>query len=407
MIRSLLLLVTLLATTLPAAEFHVYVGDVSPDSVLLAWGTTSGRDTIGRGSPPHGRATVRLGDREVTAENRNWAVIDGLAPDREYSYRIELDGRLIGDGSVRTFPERANKLAFFVIGDFGTGGGKQRELARAMAREFEARRQSDNPVRFVLTTGDNVYGTRWSIYKLATGDSDRRWGSTFFEPYAPMLGHVPFYMTLGNHDGNESESRGDLAQQLDNFFFPGNQPARWYAFSYGGLVEFFALDTTENTLAGPPKPAYEADGEQLVWFRRALAASKAPWKIVYYHNPPYSAGPKHPGRLAALRHIHDLCVEHGVQAVFNGHEHNLQFTDPEQTGGIQYVVTGSGGQLRSGSVPAAELRQNHIAGWAPQVQFCVVEIEGGRMTITPVSTEPVQATGPDGSPAKLPITVAR
>ncbi len=398
-----------LLAALPAAsqKFYTYVGDITADSVLLAWGATEGRgNTIGRDSRPHGKATVRVGEQEHAVGDRNWIRVAGLAPDREYSYEVRLEGRRIGDGSVRTHPLRAERLAFIVIGDYGTGKPPQRRLAEVMARLVAERRQTDNPVRFVLTTGDNIYGT--FFYRMATGDDDRRWKLTFFEPYAPVLKHIPFYMTLGNHDGNESERRGDLPVQLDNFFFPRDQPARWYSFSFGGLADFFALDTTTNSAQGPPRAAYEPEGEQHRWLRQVLAKSAAPWKIAYFHHPPFSAGPRHKGSRQELAHILELLRRYGVQVAFSGHEHNFQLVRRnERTGRIQYVITGSGGQLRRGRVSRQEMIAENIAGWARQRQFCLVEVNGGRLTITPVSTEPVRVTDPDGRPLPMPVVVER
>ena len=111
-------------------------------------------------------------------------------------------------------------MKFYVIGDYGDGSSRQRAVAVAMAREMES---SDEPVRFVLTTGDNIYGT-WFIKFWNTGKKDQRWGPNFFQPFAPLIRRIPFYASPGNHDGNGSESADDLPNYLDNFFFPRDKP---------------------------------------------------------------------------------------------------------------------------------------------------------------------------------------
>ena len=405
--RSMLLLA--LAGWLPASDgpFYVYIGDITADSVLIAWGATKGKaeNTIGRDSAPWGEATIQWDARELKVSDRNWVRLGGLAPDRVYPYEVHLGGRLLGRGTVRTHPRSATRLAFLVIGDYGTGKKPQWELAKRMADLVRQRRESSNPVRFVLTTGDNVYGH--FPYWFGTGDRDDHWEKTHFGPYAGVLAEIPFYMTLGNHDGNESERRGDLPVQLDNFFFPGDRPARYYRFSYADLADFFALDTSSNTTEGSSAFALSASSEQFAWLRGELARSSHPWKIACFHHPPFSAGPRHRGRLADLAHLHELLARHRVPVVFNGHEHNFQFTRPAATGGIQYVVTGSGGQLRTGKPAPADLAAEHIAGWSPQRQFCLVEIDGTRMAITPIGTEPVRARGADGADIRLPILVNR
>lgn len=403
----LLLPALLLPCLAVAQKYYTYVGAIDQESVLLAWGTVSGRgNTIGRDSKPYGKARVRVGDRTAEAE-RNWIRIDGLKPDTEYPYEVSLGDQRIGQGKVRTYPERAQKLAFFVMGDFGTGDSGQYRLAEAMWREFSKREKSDNPIRFILTTGDNIYAdTLIGLRTGNSGDEDRDWANKFFIPYERLIRQVPFYPTLGNHDGNMTESRGDLSAYLDNFFFPGGKPARYYRFSFGGLAEFFALDTTDNTEVGAPVPFYIPRGEQFQWLKEVLPASRLPWRIPYFHHPPFNAGPRHSGSRIALEHFVELFRSSGVKAVFNGHEHNLQFSErSEATGGILYVVTGAGGELRRGDVRGA-MRRNHIAGWAAERHFTLVEIEGPVMRITPLAGNgPVHPVDPDGKPFEVPVTV--
>ena len=255
----------------------------------------------------------------------------------------------------------------------------------------------DSPVRFVLTTGDNIYGDLNLGYISArSGDEDKHWESKFFRPYENILRQVPFFPTLGNHDGNASENRGDLAAYLDNFFFPGGVAARWYEFGYGGLADFFALDTTDNTESGRPRPSYGRSGAQFEWLAGALPRSRAPWKIAYFHHPPFNAGPGHGASLEALAPFIDLLRKAGVAVVFTGHEHNFQFSERgPATGNMLFVVTGAGGELRRGDV-AGTMERAHIAGWAPQRHFLAVEIEGRTMRILPLSYEPMRVRDSTG-----------
>jgi hypothetical protein len=401
-----LLILTVLPLIAGAQKFYTYVGQIGTRSVLLAWGTTAGTgNTIGRGSTSHGRASVTVGPKNEQTD-RNWAMIDGLEPDTSYPYQVLVKGQKIGEGRVRTYPEHADKLTFFVIGDYGDGARAQYGIAKAMSEEVGRRRDSDSPVRFVLTTGDNIYadGTLGFV-AFRSGDEDRHWERKFFQPYERVVAEIPFYPTLGNHDGNASENRADLWAYLDNFFFPENKPARYYTFSFGGFADFFALDTTDNTERGLPRAAYTAKGEQFGWLQKALAGSHAPWKIPYFHHPPFNAGPGHTASLETLRHFVDLFTRSGVKVVFSGHEHNFQFSIQDQvTGGACYVISGAGGQLRLGNV-TRYMRTAHIAGWAAQHHFLVVEIRGDSLSITPLSYEPMKVTDPNGKGVQLPIGV--
>jgi hypothetical protein len=390
----------LLAAAASAQTIYTYVGQVTDHSVLIAWGTADSRayNSIGRDSRPLGEATVRIGGRTLPAD-KNWIEVTGLQPDTVYPYEVDLNGKRIGGSVVRTWPAKASKLVFFVLGDFGNGTAPQRAIADAMLAEYRRRAQTPDPVRFVITVGDNLYSNvNLAYFQRGSGAADRDWAAKFFDPYKSILEQIPFLPTLGNHDGNASESRGDLAAYLDNFFFPENRPARWYRFDYGGLAEFFALDSTENTATGHPAPAFAPDGEQSKWLAAALPASRAPWKIPYFHHPPFNAGPGHGASYAVLRHWVDLFTKTGVKVVFTGHEHNYQFSvADESTGGIRYIVTGAGGELRGGDV-TSEMQRAHIAGFAAVRHFLVVEIDGSTMRITPLSTDKVVPRDPAGRP---------
>ena len=387
-------------------KYYTYVDDLGPDYVQIAWGTTDDDNTIGRTSASHGEATIRINGRTITSRPNN-VTISGLLPDHVYPYEISIGGRGIGVGEVRTWAEQADKLCFFVIGDYGTGSRVQYQVARAMWQEFERRAHTDNPVRFVISTGDNIYGnvSGFLVGIVHTGNSDIDWETKFFQPYEPLLARIPWFPSLGNHDGNETESRGDLGAYLDDMPFPGGKPARYYHFNYGGLADFFALDSTQNTESGAPRPAYSADGPEFRWMQQELPKAQSPWVIPYYHHPVFSAGPLHPPNMRLLQHWIDLFRANRVRVVFNGHEHNFQVTDDnDSTFGIRFVTSGAGGELRPGNV-RSKMRRNHIYAWAPQNHFLEVEIEGKTMRVTPLSFQSVTMVDADGNPIRPPIVI--
>lgn len=364
-----------------------------------------GRNTIGRNSIPMGEATVRFGDRTLTSR-RNWIEVTGLQPETTYPYEVSIGRRRIGGGDVHTNAASASRLCFFVIGDFGLGDSYQNRIAQAMWREYQKRAYGGNPPRFVLTTGDNIYAyINVGPVIAASGSQDQDWDAKFFRPYRDLLTHIPFHPVLGNHDGNASEARDDLTTYLDNFFFPGNRPARYYEFSYGGLADFFALDSTDNTESGPPAPQYGRNSAQWAWLQQAMQASSAPWKIPYFHHPPFTAGPAHESSFTALRHWVGLFDRTGVKVVFSGHEHNFQFSqDNDATGHIRYFVSGAGGQLRNGDV-TSKMTAARIEGWSPQRHFLVVEIDNREMRVTPVSYEPFTAYSASHKSIPMPLVI--
>ena len=391
-----------------AQKFYTYVDDLGPDYVELAWGTADGANTIGRSAPSKGEATVHIAGRTL-ATRANQIVVGDLTPDHDYAYTVSLGGQTVGQGEVRTWAAKSQKLVFFVIGDFGTGQAPQYKIARVMWDEFQRRAKTDNPVRFILSVGDNIYGDIRGILlgALHTGADDSDWADKFYGPYEPLLAHVPFFPTLGNHDGNETEKREDLAAILDNFPFPQSKPARYYKFTYGDLAEFFALDSTKNTETGPARAVYLENSDEFHWMQAEFAKPHPLWVIPYFHHPPFTAGPAHASSYEQLRHWVSLFSASGVKVVFNGHEHNFQVSEANQeTSGIEFIVSGAGGELRTGDV-RKKMKHANIRAWAEENHFLVVEIEGKTMRVTPLSFETMHVVSGDGSPVSLPITVTQ
>ena len=70
----------------------------------------------------------------------------------------------------------------------------------------------------------------------------------------------------------------------------------------------------------------------------------------------------------------------GVRLVLAGHEHNFQIS---RVDGIAHVLSGAGGKLRE-SVPQ-DFAAAHTEAWAMQAHVLLVEIDGDRARLTPVS----------------------
>jgi hypothetical protein len=398
---------TAYAQTPTHEHVFAYVGELGSRHTLLAWGTTRGSgNTIGRGAKSPGKAAVRINDRTFETDSP-WMRVESLLPDTEYPYTISLNGQQIASGTVRTWAEHAKSLSFLVFGDWGNASTEQRAIADAMLHVVKQRRGSASPIRFVLSTGDNIYSTIPGVLLTGSGDRDSHWEPRFFIPYRQILASIPFYAVLGNHDGNESEKRKDLDVYLDNFFFPGNVPARWYAFNYGGLADFIALDSTTNTASGRKRPAWSKDGEQHQWLQKALAQSKAPWKVAYIHHPPFNAGPRHQAEknFERFSHFLDLFEKYGVQTVFSGHEHNFQMSERSPlTRGIRFFVSGAGGELRDKDLTTM-LPGSGIEAFAAHNHFLLVDIEGDDMRVTPLGASRITPVRASGEALPLPILV--
>jgi hypothetical protein len=239
------------------------------------------------------------------------------------------------DGTVR----------FVALGDTGTGGAGQLAIAHGMANFHDK-----HPFATVLLLGDNVY----------PDGNPAGLRARFERPYADLLRRgVRFRAVLGNHD----VKRGRAAQINYESFNMGGRP--FYSFVEGeGLVEFFGLDSTRMN---PP---------QLEWLEGALAASKAVWKIAYFHHPIYSSARAHGSNPGLRALLEPIFVRHGVAATFSGHDHVYQRIKLQS--GIQHFVAGAGAKLRRGDTD--RLSPLHAAGNDQVTSFVYVEATRDRLS---------------------------
>ena len=241
-------------------------------------------------------------------------------------------------------PRARDSVKFLVIGDSGTGGRQQFEVA---GRIMEAHKTF--PFTRALMLGDNLYGR----------NNAAAYRNKFERPYAALLeSGVKFYASLGNHD--------DPAQR---FYAPFNMDGQRYYSHTEGDVRFFALDSTYMS------------PEQRRWVEEELNKSNHKWKIAYMHHPMYSSGERH-GPVPALRAaLEPLFAKHGVDVVFAGQEHFYERMRPQ--GGITYVIQGGAANLRKGNI-----RRNSTItakGFDTDRSFTLVEIVGDQMYLETIS----------------------
>jgi Calcineurin-like phosphoesterase len=240
-------------------------------------------------------------------------------------------------------PRAEKSIRFAVIGDSGTGGPEQYQVAT----EMEKCRQIAG-FDFVLMLGDNVYG----------GKSQEDFARKFELPYRALLdAGVKFYASIGNHD--------DPNERLYKPFNMGG--SRYYSFKKGNAT-FLGLDSNYM------------DAHQLEWLETQLQSANTPWKICYFHHPLYSDGKFH-GPDADLRAlVKPLFEKYGVNVVLSGHEHVYERIRPKY--GIYYFVLGNSGELRTHNLkPSADM----VAGFDTDRDFMLVEIAGEKLYFQTIS----------------------
>lgn len=382
------------------------------------------KTTIGESSDTYGTATLEVweeggGGEPVKVpvdpkpgERLNHAWVTGLKPDTTYRYRLTVMGDPWADDERRDWVVKGSKqgmilnkgryenvfrmyppadqptpdFAFAVIGDYGRGvkdastqTTRQREVAAALYRAVE-----EKGVRFVLTTGDNVYGG---------GGMDSDWFFSYYQPYRYVINRVPVYPSCGNHDTGESEGGGenefsdDYAELLDNFYIRQRflsdkgdegdalkETGLFYDFNFGRDFQFVSIDTAEQE-SGEPRPFERTENLDFVKQIIPDAQGAAPevWRIPFFHHPAFCYGPEHGNTQKVIDKLVPIFEKGGVRLVLSGHEHNLQMM---KRNGVNYVLTGGAGEVRTGGLsPGA--KNDNVAWSAPALGSVLTQAEAG------------------------------
>jgi predicted phosphodiesterase len=273
------------------------------------------------------------GDARMNAAQAPSAAVPQPAAGGHTAAPVDLKVPNKKDGTVK----------FAVIGDNGTGEREQYEIGAEMGRWHDA-----FPFEFVIMLGDNMYGSQ----------NPRDFIRKFEEPYKGLLGRdVKFYAALGNHDNQENR-----------FYKPWNMNGeRFYSFKKD-RVRFFVLDTDY------------LDQKQRAWLERELANSTDDWKIAYFHHPLYSSAAAHGSQVDLQLILEPLFVKHGVNVVFQGHDHTYERIKPQK--GIYYFVEGSSGKLRPGDLRKTQLTE---VGNDRDQTFMIVEVDDDELHFQTIS----------------------
>jgi len=251
-----------------------------------------------------------------------------------------------GFGQTLELPNKKDSFHFAVIGDTGTGGSHQYEIAQQLAR-FHGVFQ----FKIVLMMGDNLYG----------GEKPHDFAQKFERPYEGLLANgVKFYATLGNHDDPNQRFYKDF--NMDG--------KRFYSFKPREGVRFFSLDSNYM------------DKEQIDWLEKELANSGSDWKIAFFHHPLYSSGERHGPDEDLRRTLEPLFIKYGVSVVFSGHEHFYERLKPQN--GISYFIEGGSAKLRKGNIGVSD---RTAKGFDTDNTFMLCEINGDEMRFQTITRE--------------------
>lgn len=328
---GLLLLLALAPTARAAMEIHLGIPTSDPSrAVSVHWREDTARpDAAVTLQGPQG--TVSVPATRVPGPSPGAAYearLTGLSPATPYTYTV--GGRSFNFTTAPASLGKDGSFTFVALADMGDSAGTGPTMTKLAELDPD----------FILHPGDLSYARgRNSVW------------ANWFRIIEPQAATRPWLIALGNHEADPrlvSDADREVAFFRQRFGLPGNE--LWYSFDWGG-VHFVALDTYSR----------EANGNvstQVAWLEADLKAhAKAPWTIVYLHEPPYSSGRYGPSERVQQRLV-PLFEKHGVDLVITGHEHSYERSYPLLGGrpvdrnattypegkGIVYLVTGGAGR---------------------------------------------------------------
>jgi hypothetical protein len=251
-----------------------------------------------------------------------------LPPDTTIHYRVYTRQSRSARHAFKTQAEPSpgghpGDFRFTAWGDSQNGWGVFRQVVHAMRSE---------PQVFSIGIGDYV----------SDGSDARSWRQ-FMNILYPLASQVPVHLIPGNHDYDGFYD--DLHPRHFARYARNGEHLNYKAWTYGN-ARFVAIDPNENF------PVHiEAGSEQHRWLMNQLrsdAWTKATWRFLLVHQPPYAEMSAVWNGQPTVRALLDtLAVETEIDVVLSGHNHDYERWSRTVEGHTTHYLTlgGAGGPL--------------------------------------------------------------
>lgn len=306
-----------------------WIQDATKDSVTIAWegAAAGGTQSLTYGAGP------ALDQAVAGTFASGWlytATVTGLPASSRFAYKVTSGADESPVGSFVTAPAVAEPFRFGVTGDNRSDAAGHASVVAATIPFAPD---------FMLNTGDIVDGGNYT---------------EFFDIEKNLLRNSVIFPAPGNHDAPTEYQYGFIRPE-------------YYSFRWGNA--FFLAVSSEAD--------YSQGSTQIQWVEAQLVAAKADttiqWIVAYHHHPVYSSG-SHGDTASVITDLNPLYIAHGVDFVFNGHDHNYERIERDN---VIYVVAGGGGvDPRAMGAPVTG------AIFSESVRHTViVDIDGGVLTM--------------------------
>ena len=167
----------------------------------------------------------------------------------------------------------------------------------------------------------------------------------YMKGFYDKLGSIPYYFTLGNHDGELGYSNFNTKKYRKEYFPQQTGDLAYYSFTSPDALHI-VLDIFTYTTTNPKDDGWQwtLGKTQYEWLKSTLESSTAKHKFVYVHHLLYGNAQSRGGsekakfnewgglnmdgssgfesnRAGWAKPVHKLLVENGVDFVFKGHDH--------------------------------------------------------------------------------------
>jgi tartrate-resistant acid phosphatase type 5 len=215
----------------------------------------------------------------------------------------------------RLHPRDPNRAAvtFVALGDMGTGGSAQTQVAHAMYSVCQR-----DGCDFVLGLGDNIYPH--SVHSVR----DPQFQDKFEHPYARFK-DIDFWMILGNHDWKKlwtgAQAQVDYTLQSERWRLPHAH----YGIPF--LPPWLHLYGVDTSLIEAVVGVYQLQAAQ------AALCRQPGWRLLFGHYPTHS-------QWFVRRALEHLIRQCHIHVYFAGHDHHQAHLD---WGFYQEIIEGAGG----------------------------------------------------------------
>ncbi len=351
----------------PAHPYDLILGRPTQTAVTLSILAYQNREGfVSYGIAP-GKLTEKTRNASLKAGEPLVVILSPLLPDTRYYYQFH--SRLAGAKEVEHSPEYSfttarlpgSAFTFTLQADSHLDPGTSADVYQQSLTNSLAAKPD-----FHIDLGDTFMCDKYEDYT----DAAPLYLSQRY--YFGLIGHsAPVFLVLGNHDGETVDKHGSgpdsmavwsnsqrkryFPNPVPNDFYTGNSTPHpvagllgdYYAWVWGD-AQFIVLDpfwfTTGRSKEGDNWPR-TLGREQYDWLKHTLEGSRSKFKFVFIHHLAGGESKEGRGGAEAAKYfewggrnldgsdvfkdkrpgwpkpVHQLLLDHGVSAVFHGHDH--------------------------------------------------------------------------------------